>query len=74
MRLVELFLMSLPLVLVLAWFLGARHGSFRALAVVACGLAALGGLLVWMGDHRSFSGSYRPAHLENGKIVPSQGS
>jgi hypothetical protein len=74
MRAVELALMSLPLVLVLAWFLGARHGGFRVLAVVACGLAALGALLFWMGDHRSFTGFYRPAHLQNGRVVPGQGS
>jgi hypothetical protein len=74
MRFVELLLMSLPFLLVLAWFLGARHASFRALTAVACALAALGVLLVWMGDRRSFSGPYRPAHLENGKVVPGRGS
>lgn len=74
MRFIELALMSLPLGFVVAWLLGARHGNFRVLAVLACGLAILGGILVWAGDHRSFHGPYTPAHLENGRVIPGQGS
>jgi hypothetical protein len=73
MRFIELALMSLPLALVVAWFMGARHASFRGLAVIAGLLAGLGGILFWMGDERGFRGRYVPAHLEDGRVVPGRG-
>ena len=74
MRFVELALMSLPVALAVAWFLGARHARFRGLAVIACALAALGGVLLWMGDSRSFTGHYTPARLQDGRVVSGGGS
>lgn len=74
MRFAELALMSLPLWLLIAWIMGARHASFRGLAVIACAVAALGGALFWFGGERSFTGRYQPAHLEHGEVVQGQGS
>jgi hypothetical protein len=74
MRFVELALMSLPLALAVAWFMGARYASYRGLAVIACVLAALGGALFWMGDSRSFIGRYTPARLQDGRVQPGGGS
>jgi hypothetical protein len=70
MRFVELALMSLPLLLVIAWFMGARYASFRGLAVIAGVLGVLGLLLFWMGGERGFTGGYRPARLQDGRVVP----
>jgi hypothetical protein len=69
-RFVELALMSLPVLLVIAWFMGARYASFRGLAVIAGLLALVGLLLFWMGGERGFTGSYRPARLQDGRVVP----
>ena len=74
MRFVEIALMALPLALVIAWFMGARHASYRGLAVIACVLAALGGTLIWMGDHRGFTGRYTPARLQDGRVLPGGGT
>ncbi len=69
MRFVELALMSLPLLLVIAWFMGARYASFRGLAVIAGVLAVLGLVLFWLGGERGFTGSYRPARMQDGRVV-----
>jgi hypothetical protein len=74
MRFAELALMSLPLVLLAAWLLGARHASFRGLAVIAGLLAMVGLLLFWLGGERGFTGHYTPARLQDGRVVPGQGS
>ncbi len=74
MRVAELALMSLPVVLAIAWLMGARYASFRGLAVIACVLAAFGGVLFWMGDSRSFTGRYTPARLQDGRVVSGGGS
>jgi hypothetical protein len=68
-RFVELALMSLPLLLVIAWFMGARYASFRGLAVIAGVLAVLGLVLFWLGGERGFTGSYRPARMQDGRVV-----
>ncbi len=68
MRFVELALMCLPLALLVAWFMGARYASYRGLAVIACALAGLGGVLFWLGDSRSFTGHYTPARLQDGRV------
>jgi hypothetical protein len=73
MRFVELALMSLPLALLVAWFMGARHASYRGLAVIAVLLGVLGGVLFWMGDERAFVGAYVPARLLGGRVVPGGG-
>jgi hypothetical protein len=73
MRFVELALMSLPLALVVAWVMGARHASYRGLAVIAVLLGVLGGVLFWMGDERGFLGVYTPARLQDGRVVPGGG-
>jgi fucose permease len=65
--------MSLPVVLAMAWLLGLRHASYRALMVLALCLAALGVALFWFGEQRSFTGAYTPARIENGKILPGRG-
>ena len=70
MRTVELLLMSLPLVLIVAWFAGLRHASYRVFLVIAVLLAGLGGALYWMSEDRAFTGHYNPAALRNGRIVP----
>jgi hypothetical protein len=68
-RFAELALISLPLWLVAAWLLGLRHASFRAFMVMALGLAALGLVLLWFSEQRSFTGAYTPARLQNGQVV-----
>ncbi len=74
MRIAELALMSLPVMLAIAWIMGARYASYRGLAVIVCVLAALGGVLFWMGDSRGFLGHYTPARLQDGRVMPGGGS
>ncbi len=74
MRFIELALMSLPLLLAVAWVMGARHASFRGLAVIACLLGVLGAVLFWMGGARGFTGLYAPARLQDGRVVPGPAS
>ena len=71
MRYTELALMSLPLLLAVAWLLGLRHASFRAFMLIALALAALGALLIVFGEERGFTGTYIPARLQNGHVLPS---
>jgi hypothetical protein len=70
MRSIEYLLMSLPLVLIGAWFIGLRHASYRVFMAIAVLLAVLGGALYWMSAERAFTGAYDPAHLQGGKIIP----
>jgi uncharacterized membrane protein YqjE len=70
MRFAELALMSLPLVLLVAWFMGLRHASYRAFMAMALLLAAFGGGLFWMSEQHAFLGHYTPARLQNGRITP----
>ena len=70
MRTVEVILMSLPLVLIAAWFAGLRHASYRVFLAIAVLLAGLGGALYWMSEDRAFTGHYNPATLRNGRVVP----
>jgi hypothetical protein len=64
--------MSLPLVLIGAWFMGLRHASYRVFMAITLLLAAMGGALFWMSAERAFIGPYNPAHLQDGKIIPGQ--
>ncbi len=70
MRAIELLLMSLPFVLVAAWFMGLRHASYRAFMAIAVVLAGLGGALYWFSQQRALTGGYTPARLQNGHVVP----
>ncbi len=72
MRLAELVLISLPGLLVLAWFLGLRHAGYRSLMVVALLLAALGIAMYLIGQSDRFTGPYDPARLQGGRVVPGQ--
>jgi len=72
MRLAELALISLPGLLLLAWFLGLRHASYRIFMAAALLLAALGGALYVTGGRRGFTGPYDPAHWQGGRVVPGQ--
>jgi hypothetical protein len=72
MRTIELVLMSLPLLLIAAWFIGLRHASYRVFMAIAVLLAAIGGALYWLSTQRAFTGPYNPAHLQDGKIIPGQ--
>jgi hypothetical protein len=73
-RFAELALISLPVLLTIAWLFGVRHASFRTFMALAICLAALGVALFWFGEQRSFTGAYTPAQLQNGKVVRGQGS
>jgi hypothetical protein len=70
MRTAEVLLMSLPLVLIAAWFAGLRHASYRVFLAIAVLLAGLGGAFYWMSEDRAFTGHYNPAALRDGRIVP----
>jgi hypothetical protein len=69
MRTAELLLISLPALLIVAWFLGLRHASMRVFMAGAVALAVLGLVLFWFGQQRGFVGRYRPAQLRDGQIV-----
>jgi len=71
-RFAELALISLPVLLAAAWLMGVRHASFRIFMILALGLAALGVVLFWFGEQRSFTGAYTPARLQDGKVVRNQ--
>jgi len=62
--------MSLPVLLIGAWFAGLRHASYRAFLGIAVLLAILGGALYWMSEDRAFTGHYNPARLRDGRVVP----
>jgi hypothetical protein len=68
-RTAELLLLSLPVLLLVAWFAGLRHASLRVFMAAAVALAVLGGGLLWFGAQRDFTGRYVPARLQDGRIV-----
>jgi len=72
-RAFELALVSLPGVLLVAWFLGLRHASYRFFMAAALALAVTGAALFWFGEQRGFTGHYTPARWQNGHIVPGTG-
>ena len=59
-----------PLALAIAWLLGLRGLSLRGTVAAVLLLAGLGLALVWLGEDRSFTGHYVPAHLQGTDIVP----
>ena len=71
MRSAEIFLLLLPVLLVVAWFMGLRHAGYRVFAAIAGGLLILGAALVFFGQQRAFTGAYTPARLQNGQITHS---
>lgn len=73
MRFVDLALMAMPLVLLVAWFMGARRLGVRGLAAMAMLLCATGAVLFWLGRNRSVTGHYAPARLRDGRVVQGRG-
>ena len=73
MRFAELALISLPVLLAAAWLMGLRHASFRVFMLMAVVLAGIGTTLVIFGEQRGFTGTYTPAKLQNGQVVPEHG-
>ena len=70
MRFAELALMSLPVLLLVAWFAGLRHTSQRVLMACALLLGGIGAGLLWFGAQRAVRGPYVPARLQGDQIVP----
>jgi hypothetical protein len=73
LRLVELALFLAPFVLFVVWrFMAVEGGpSIRAVAVAACVLAFLAGVLIWLSQDDALppGATYEPARLQDGKIV-----
>jgi hypothetical protein len=69
MRTAELLLLSLPALLLAAWFAGLRRARLRVFMAAALVLAMLGGGLLWFGAQRDFTGRYVPARLQDGRII-----
>jgi NADH:ubiquinone oxidoreductase subunit 3 (subunit A) len=70
MRLAEYALLSVPVLILIAWFYGIRGLSVRGVIAFGILIAVIGFALYWTGAERVFSGRYVPAHLEDGRIVP----
>lgn len=70
MRWAEFLLLLIPLALGLLWWFGPRHLSRRAVVGALLLLAGYGAFLLHMGVGRAVIGSYHPARLVDGKIVP----
>jgi hypothetical protein len=73
LRLAELALFLAPFVLFLVWRFTAIDGgpSVRAVAIVACALALLAGVLIWLSQDDALppGATYEPARLQDGRIV-----
>jgi Family of unknown function (DUF6111) len=73
LRLVELALFLAPFAVFAVWrFLAFEGGpSVRIVISVACALAVLAGVLIWLSreDALPRGGSYEPAHFQDGRIV-----
>jgi peptidoglycan/LPS O-acetylase OafA/YrhL len=73
LRLAELALFLAPFVLFFIWRLTAIEGgpSVRAIAIAACALALLAGVLIWLSQEDALQpgATYEPARLQGGKIV-----
>ncbi len=70
MRYAEFALLLIPVAVIIAWFYGIRGLSFKGVAAFVVLFVLIFGVLFLFGSHRVFSGSYVPAHLEGGKVVP----
>ena len=69
MRYAEIALLLIPAGLAVAWLFGIRGLSTRGTLAVILVLAVAAGALVWLGEARSFTGHYEPAHLSGGRVV-----
>jgi uncharacterized iron-regulated membrane protein len=72
MRYAEYALLLIPVAVIVAWFYGIRGLSLRGVAAFLVLFAIVGGTLYLFGRHRVFNGTYVPAHLEGGRIVPGE--
>jgi NADH:ubiquinone oxidoreductase subunit 3 (subunit A) len=70
MRLAEYALLSVPVLILIAWLYGIRGLSVRGVIAFAFLIAMMGGMLYWAGADRMFNGRYVPAHLDGGHVVP----
>lgn len=74
LRLTEIALFAAPLVAFVAMRLlfGRRGPTGAAVAVAAVGIVLLGVVLLWFGVRQALppGAPYRPAHLDQGRIVP----
>ena len=75
LRLVEVALFLAPFAVVVAWrlFLPARGPSWRLVAGVGALAVLLAGALLWLRaeDAEAPIAAYMPAHIEDGRVVPS---
>jgi hypothetical protein len=73
LRLAELALFLAPFVLFLVWrFTAIEAGpSVRVVAIAACALALLAGVLIWLSQDDALppGATYEPARLQDGRIV-----
>ena len=73
LRAAELALFVAPFVLFFLWRFMAIEGgpSVRAVAVAACVLALLAGVLIWLSQEDALppGASYEPARLQDGRVV-----
>jgi hypothetical protein len=74
MRWMEFVLWAVPIAAAGLWWFGPRHFSRRAVAGALLLLALYMSLLWHLAGQRRIDGHYRPAHIENGRIVPSAGN
>jgi hypothetical protein len=70
MRYAEYALLLIPLAILVAWIYGIRGLSVRGVLAFLLLFTVIGATLYFFGAHRVFSGTYVPAHLEGGRVVP----
>jgi hypothetical protein len=70
MRYAEFALLLIPAAVIIAWFYGIRGLSLKGVAAFVLMFVLVFGMLYLFGSRRVFSGSYVPAHLEGGRVVP----
>jgi len=70
MRYAEFALLLIPLAILIAWVYGIRGLSVRGILAFLLLFAVIGFTLYLFGAHRVFNGTYVPAHLEGGRVVP----
>jgi hypothetical protein len=70
MRYAEYALLLIPVAVIVAWFYGIRGLSLRGVAAFVVLFVVIFGALFLFGSERVFNGSYVPAHLEGGRVVP----
>jgi len=73
MRYAEIALLLVPVGMAIAWWFGVRGLSRTGIIAVAAGLAAMGLVLLWLGEGRSVRGTYVPAQFHGGEVIPGRG-